>query len=105
MVQVFLNLILNSIQAIPQDKKGTVTIASKQLNSNELAVSITDNGCGISAENLEKLFTPFFTTKEKGTGLGLSIINKIVEEHLGEIKVESVVDKGTTFTVVLPLNS
>jgi len=105
MVQVFLNLVLNAIQAIPEGKKGAVTITSKKSNSDEIAVRITDNGCGIPPENLEKLFTPFFTTKQKGTGLGLSIIHKIIEEHLGQINVESTVGKGTTFTVTLPIYS
>jgi len=104
-VQVFLNLILNAIQAISNDKKGAVTITSEKVNSDEISVSISDNGCGIPKENLDKLFTPFFTTKEKGTGLGLSIIHKIIEEHLGEITVESTENNGTTFTVTLPVSS
>ncbi len=68
-----------------------------------VAVEVSDDGPGISRENMEMLFTPFFTTKSKGTGLGLSLCQKIVSEHRGLIKIDSVSAQGTTFTVMLPL--
>jgi two-component system, NtrC family, sensor kinase len=68
-------------------------------------IEVSDNGCGITKENIGKLFTPFFTTKEstKGTGLGLAICYGIVKMHSGNIAVDSAVGKGTTFTITLPV--
>jgi two-component system nitrogen regulation sensor histidine kinase GlnL len=68
-----------------------------------VAIDISDDGPGIGKEQLEHIFTPFFTTKTKGTGLGLAICHKIVSEHRGMIKIDSVLGKGTTFSVMLPL--
>jgi two-component system NtrC family sensor kinase len=69
-------------------------------------VRIADTGCGISGENLERIFDPFFTTKDQqGTGLGLSVSYGIVENHGGDIRVESSTNKGTAFTVRLPVSS
>ncbi len=101
--QVFLNLITNAVQAITHEK-GKIKITTRQDGAN-VVVKVTDNGIGIQPEHLNKIFEPFFTTKEvgKGTGLGLSIVYKIVEKHNGKISVESTVGKGTTFTVVLPI--
>ena len=104
LTQVFLNLILNAIQAMPAGyKDGKIHLKGKAIVSRRVVViSVSDNGCGIPEENLEKLFNPFFTTKEKGTGLGLSIIHKLIEEHKGSIDVESKAGIGTKFTVTLP---
>jgi len=66
-------------------------------------IDITDNGCGISPELIEKINEPFYTTKGTGTGLGLTICNNIVKEHFGEISIQSKVNEGTTFTVKLPV--
>jgi len=102
MMQIFLNLIMNGAQAMQAG--GTLTVKSYfNTNSGRVAVDIKDTGTGISEENLKKLFSPFFTTKDKGTGLGLAITRRIVEEHKGEIKVKSKVGEGTTFTVELPI--
>lgn len=106
MMQVFLNLVLNAIQAMPvkHKEKGRVVILSElDLKNNQVRISVADNGAGISKENLEKLFIPFYTTKQKGTGLGLSIVHKIIEEHEGSIQVESEPGKGTVFYITLPL--
>ena len=65
-------------------------------------IEISDTGNGISPENLEKIFEPYFSTKETGTGLGLAIVQKIIDVHNGEIMVESELGKGTVFTVTLP---
>jgi two-component system nitrogen regulation sensor histidine kinase GlnL len=68
-----------------------------------VAIDIGDDGPGMEKEQLERIFTPFFTTKSKGTGLGLAICQKIVSEHRGMIKVDSELGKGTTFSAMLPL--
>ncbi len=102
--QVFTNLILNAVQAMPEG--GTLTVRSRmQEESKTLEISFTDTGIGILEENLDKVFEPFFTTKKvgEGTGLGLSVSYGLVKEHGGEIQVESQKKQGTTFTVILPL--
>nr|MDO8082487.1 ATP-binding protein [Candidatus Freyarchaeota archaeon] len=101
MYRVFMNLIQNAIDAMPEG--GELTIKSWEANGN-LEIAFTDTGTGISKENMEKLFKPLFTTKAKGIGLGLPICKRIVEAHGGSVSVESVVGKGTTFTVTLPIN-
>ncbi len=98
--QVLLNLLLNSVQAI--DGTGLVRIAVFAQNSSAI-VTVTDNGRGIAPEHLPNIFRPFYTTKGNGTGLGLSLARRIVEQHHGQISVESSTGKGTTFSVVLPV--
>jgi PAS domain S-box-containing protein len=120
--QVILNLILNAIQAMP--KGGTLSIRTKLieglapqgtgekseaaifeqlfLRQKMAAIILEDTGCGIPKENLGKLFHPFFTTKITGTGLGLSICHKIIASHGGTLDVDSVVGKGSVFTIYLP---
>lgn len=100
--QVFVNIILNAIQAMPNG--GTLTIKSGYVESaKEVFIKFIDTGIGIPKENLKKLFTPFFTTKEKGkgVGLGLAVCYGIIQRHKGKIEVESEVGKGTTFTIKL----
>lgn len=99
--QVFLNFLLNARDAMPQG--GTITVETELKGFNVLA-HFADTGVGIAPHHLDKIFMPFFTTKGegKGTGLGLSICNTIVAQHKGEIRVQSEVGKGTTFTVALP---
>jgi len=101
--QVFLNLLNNARQAIAGE--GTITIKTS-LSDSKVAIRFTDSGSGISKENVERIFDPGFTTKgvRVGTGLGLSICYQIIEDHRGKIEVESEVGKGTTFTILLPLN-
>lgn len=101
--QVLLNLVQNAMEAVPDG--GDVTLLAVLREEGGVpgwAVHVSDTGCGIPAEDLEKLFTPFFTRKEKGTGLGLAICHKIVEAHCGRIEVSSEAGTGTTFTVWLP---
>ena len=107
MQQVFLNIIVNAEFAMLEaHKKGKLTVSS-EISANVITVRVTDNGPGISKENLKHIFDPFFTTKEvgKGTGLGLSICHGIVSEHGGQIFATSKLDQGTTFTVELPLHT
>ncbi|RJP67053.1 MAG: sensor histidine kinase, partial [Candidatus Abyssobacteria bacterium SURF_17] len=99
--QAFLNIINNAVEEL--EGGGAIDIALRQENDDAVSVTITDNGRGISEENLKHIFEPFFTTKkEYGTGLGLSITYGIVEKLGGNISVKSAVGKGTSFTVTLP---
>ena len=100
MVQVILNLCRNALQAMP--KGGKLTVSTKDYDKEFVEIKIIDTGIGIPKENLDRLFDPFFSTKEEGTGLGLSIVYKIIQEHLGRIEVESKIGKGTTFFIYLP---
>jgi signal transduction histidine kinase len=100
MKQAFYNLIRNACQAMPEG--GTLTVETT-FNDYEIRIAFTDTGKGISADNLNHLFQPFFTTRGSGTGLGLMIVRRIVREHGGEIDIESRVGKGTRFTLFLPL--
>ena len=100
--QVFRNMILNALQAMPDDGK---LIISSQPTQDGVQVSVQDTGIGVSEEALNQIFVPFFTTKTKGTGLGLSIVQKIVENHGGNISVESKLGEGTTFEIFLPICS
>ncbi len=99
--QVFMNITMNAIQSI--DGKGEISIRTYS-DESRVFVEISDNGRGIPAENLERIFDPGFTTKSSGvgTGLGLSIVYKIIEAHKGNIRVESAVDEGSKFIVELP---
>lgn len=105
MKQVLLNLILNSIHAMPG--KGTLTLSATLIEEQvsggaALRLSVSDTGIGIPAAQRSRIFDPFFTTREEGTGLGLAIVHAIVDVHRGRIDVESVEGRGTTFTIVLP---
>ncbi len=103
--QVFLNLILNAVQAMPNGGILKVrTKLKKKLRDNTpfIEIRILDTGDGISEDNLKKIFNPFFTTRERGTGIGLAIVHNIIELHKGIIEVESEIGKGTIFTILLP---
>jgi two-component system NtrC family sensor kinase len=99
--QVVMNLLVNAAQAIPD--RGEITVET-YATDDDIFIKVSDTGHGIPAENIPKLFQPFFTTKPigKGTGLGLSIAYGIVEKHRGEIAVESQVGVGSTFIIRLP---
>jgi PAS domain S-box-containing protein len=116
--QVFINLFLNAIDAMPSGGKLTVVARPKLTNLQRVdrrryvspnnrawyaEVCVSDTGEGIPAENLQAIFDPFFTTKPQGSGLGLSIVYRIIEEHRGDIHVDSEPGKGTTFTMLLPI--
>lgn len=100
-----LNLASNALDACDKSE-GVVKISTKHVKTDDsLEISVSDNGCGISDEDKENLFKVFFSTKgSKGTGLGLSVTEKIVGEHGGEIRVDSELGKGTTFTIKLPMH-
>jgi two-component system NtrC family sensor kinase len=104
--QVFMNILLNAADAMATG--GSLTISSSHASEDAfLQVKLSDTGCGIPEENLPKIFDPFFTTKadRKGTGLGLAVSYGIIERHRGRIEVQSEVGRGTTFTVLLPLEA
>lgn len=102
--QVFLNLIINSTQAI--EDKGTIIVSSGIADDGKsVYVGIEDTGKGIDAKDLERLFDPFYTTRKNGTGLGLAVVQRIVELHEGKIKVESIPGRKTVFTVELPVSN
>jgi PAS domain S-box-containing protein len=103
--QVFLNIILNAEHFMTKaNHKGKLLVKTEKINGN-IRASVTDNGAGISPENLDKIFHPFFTTKEvgKGTGLGLSICHGIITQHKGRIYAQSESGKGATFVIELPI--
>lgn len=99
--RVFENLITNSRQAMLG--RGGIWVETKLGGDDSVEIRFTDNGPGISGENLAKIFNPFFTTRAKGTGLGLTIVKGIIEMHQGEIKVETNLGEGTTFVICLPI--
>ncbi len=103
--QCFQNLMQNSMEAMPDGGELHIWIGEKQPASGEKSVMVElfDTGCGIAKKDHDKIFNPFFTSREKGTGLGLSLVKKIVSLHNGKIEVESELNKGTTFKVYLPL--
>jgi two-component system sensor histidine kinase HydH len=101
MKQVLLNLVLNAIQAIPAS--GEVSVAA-EIKESILLLRVKDTGPGIPAERVDEVFDPFFTTKQNGTGLGLPIAYQIVEQHGGELAIESNTPRGCSFVIRLPLD-
>jgi two-component system, NtrC family, sensor kinase len=97
-----MNLLANAIQAI--EGEGCITLQTEWLKD-EVLISVTDTGCGMSEETQKRVFEPFFTTKEvgQGTGLGLSISFGIVEKHKGQMRVESKLGEGSRFEVRIPM--
>lgn len=98
--QSFLNLIKNALESMPG--KGKISITVDKHGKNYVVISISDTGCGMTAEEIEKIFNPEYTTKEKGVGLGIPLASEIIRGHGGEIRVISRKDEGTTFEVILP---
>jgi len=108
MKQVFLNLLLNAIQAM--ERGGNLRVATRWKPApsgnggrSVAEIAVQDTGPGMAEDIRSRIFEPFFSTKEEGIGLGLPIAQRIVEEHGGQIRVESRVGEGTAFVVVLPL--
>lgn len=101
--QAFVNLIFNAVDAMPRG--GNLYICTEYLPDKWIKVVFKDEGEGIAEENIDKIFSPFFTTKDEGTGLGLSIVHRIIEDHQGIIKVNSKVGEGTSFEMLFPVDS
>lgn len=104
--QIFINLLHNSIHAIAKTNvpTGLITVATST-HDNWVTITVSDNGCGISPQDLTKIFEPFFTKTPGGTGLGLSVVHGLIAEHNGRITATSVLGSGTTFTIILPLGN
>jgi len=105
MQQALINIALNAIQSMPEGGKFTVETKSVKPggeSAGSVEIVLADTGKGISMENLSRIFTPFFTTRQQGTGLGLSITQRIIEQHGGEINVLSSPGKGTNFSIIFP---
>ena len=100
MKQAVLNLLNNAISAMPEGGRLRVQTEHK---GNEVCLKISDSGVGIPEENLDKIFEPYFTTKDFGSGLGLTLVYKIVKEHLGDIEINSKVGEGTTIALSFPI--
>lgn len=100
MKQVFLNIIKNAIESMPEG--GNIIVEANVVHE-QIVVSVTDEGCGISKENIDKIGAAFYTTKENGTGLGLMVTYKILEEHHGEMEFESTPGVGTKVNIKLPV--
>jgi signal transduction histidine kinase len=103
LLQVFLNILINAVDA-SEGQETEIRVHTSSAD-HRIRIDITDQGCGIAAENIQRIFEPFFTTKGvgKGTGLGLTVSYGLIKKLQGEIKVQSEIDKGSTFTVVLPV--
>ncbi|MFO0775869.1 MAG: ATP-binding protein [Nitrospiraceae bacterium] len=103
--QVLLNLILNAVDAMEVGGRLTITVSDYLRSSHESPVAkivVQDNGRGIDAEHLSRVFDPFFTTRDEGTGLGLAIVHALVDGHDGRIEIDSQIGKGTSVTVIIP---
>jgi signal transduction histidine kinase len=107
--QILLNLVINARQAMPSGGRLTIEVAHNTA-ADMVEIKIADTGVGIPPERLRLIFEPFFTTKEPdeqgngGSGLGLSVCRQIIEQHRGRIRVESLVGRGSVFTVKLPVS-
>lgn len=98
--RAFLNILLNGIQAM--ENGGKLTIVTEKLPDGKARIALSDTGPGMIPEKMEQIFQPFFTDKNKGTGLGLAIVRNSIASHKGQIFVNSKIDDGTTFNIVLP---
>jgi two-component system sensor histidine kinase PilS (NtrC family) len=101
--EIIWNLTINAVQSMPDG--GILTVKCNEIDmkaGSYITIQISDTGCGIENESIQKIFTPFYTTKERGTGLGLAIVNRITESHDGKLSIKSTVGKGSCFTILLP---
>jgi len=101
--QLFRNLISNALDAMDGRPQKLLKFQTETYEDS-CSISIVDTGCGIPEQLMKKIFTPYFTLKKNGTGLGLAVVKKVVEEHGGKIEVKSLVEMGTTFTILIPLH-
>jgi signal transduction histidine kinase len=102
--QVFMNLMLNAIDAMKSvSNPGVLTITSRRVENDEVLISVSDTGVGLRPEQTEQVFTPFFTSKAQGTGMGLTISRSIIESHGGRLWATSHQGLGATFHFTLPV--
>ena len=104
MKQAILNLIINGSDAVADKEDGAITLSIRRVHD-KLQFSVHDSGVGISEADVDKVFNPFFTSKASGTGLGLTVVSNIVNSHGGFIDLESAPEKGTTFSITLPMEA
>ena len=101
--QILWNLMINAMQSMPEGGTLSVTACPDRIAAaSTVRIEIGDTGCGIDTADLEKIWEPFYTTKERGSGLGLAIVRRIVENHGGEVAVRSDAQSGTHFSIRLP---
>ncbi|MBI2252809.1 MAG: response regulator [Armatimonadetes bacterium] len=98
-LQVFINIITNAEEAMPEGGKLAIITS---INEEKVQIEFKDNGCGIKEENLKNIFDPFLSTKDKGIGLGLSVSYGIIKQYQGQIKIESILNRGTKFILIFP---
>lgn len=103
LIRVFNNIFTNSIQAVDVGKEAVISIEFEQLDRS-IAIRIRDNGNGISNDQLDTIFEPYFTTKSTGTGLGLALVKQLISGHQGTITIESTSETGTTILIVFPID-
>ena len=103
MEQSILNLVKNAMQAIPEDRKEAQITISTYMESDMVKVSVQDNGCGMTEDQMSKIFEPYYTTKSSGTGLGLTVLFKIMKQHGGDVVVHSVYGEGSEFILQVPI--
>jgi signal transduction histidine kinase len=103
LIRVITNLVKNAIQSIPENQTEKTILVSVKKEENNVLILVKDNGIGIEAKNIDRIFEPKFTTKNSGMGLGLGIIKNIIENYKGSITFETEYGKGATFTVSLPI--
>jgi len=99
--QVLINLLINAIQALKKTENPQIIMTSRYNKNDKVIIEVADNGCGIKPELMDKIFMPFFTSKENGSGIGLSLSRQIIHLHKGNLFVKSVYGKGSVFTIVL----
>jgi len=105
MQQVVINVVLNALQAIPETAKGELNLAGKMVNEDFVILTISDNGIGIKPEDLNKIFIPFYTTKDQGAGIGLSLARQLMKLNNGDIRIDSKPGNGTTCKLWFPVSS
>lgn len=103
--QSILNLINNAMQAMPEDRKDPEITVSTFMEDDMVKICVADNGCGMTEEQMSKIFEPYYTTKSSGTGLGLTVLFKIMKQHEGDVTVHSTPGKGSEFTLQIPVPS
>ena len=103
--QSLLNLVKNAMQAMPESRKDPQITISTFMESDLVKISVSDNGCGMSEEQMSKIFEPYYTTKSSGTGLGLTVLFKIMKQHDGDVTVRSTLGSGSEFTLQIPVPS
>jgi signal transduction histidine kinase len=103
MKQALYNIMKNAMESI--ENEGTITVSSERANDNTIRIKVTDTGSGLTEDEMHRIFNPEYTTKEKGLGLGLALAHEIIRGHRGEISVESEVGRGSTFEVILPIET